>query len=172
MNKLSVLLVGAAVAASSLLVSTSAHAGEGGGIPTPPQCRNADLKASYEYDGSGMSHTYWNLVLKNVSDHACRTGGFGGLSFVGHGDGTQIGASADRVGSWRRYVVQPGQRLSSSVSQTSTGPYDRSRCHPVHVDGFRVYVPNATRSQFVAHPGTACANAAVHLLSHRAYVRY
>ena len=171
MNKLSVLLSGAAVVASSLLVSPAAHAGDGGGLPVVPQCHNADLRASYHYDGSATSHTFWNLALKNVSDHACVTGGFGGLSFVGHGNGTQVGASADREGSWRSYVVRPGQRLVSAVSQTSTGPYDRATCRPVHTDGFRVYGPNATRSQFIAKAGTACANSAIHLLSHRAYVR-
>lgn len=171
MNKLSTLLAAAALAASPLVVASAAHAGDGGGATVVPQCRNADLKAHYRYDGAGMSHTYWKLVLKNVSTHACRTGGFGGLSFVGHGNGTQVGAAADRVGTSQSYVVQPGQRLSSAVSQTSTGPYDRSYCRPVHVDGFRVYVPNATRSQFIAKAGTACSNTAVHLLSHRAYVR-
>lgn len=156
-------------AASALLVPAAAHAG--GTDPVVPQCRNADLHASYHYTGSGMSHTYWNLALKNISGHACHTGGFGGLSFVGHGNGTQVGAAADREGTSRSYVLQPGQRLISAVSQTSTGPYDRSYCRPVHVDGFRVYVPNSTRSQFIAKSGTACANTAVHLLSHTAYRR-
>lgn len=169
MKKLSILVAGAAVAASSVLAPSVAHAGGSG--PVVPQCRNADLHAAYHYDGSGMSHTYWNLSLKNVADHACATGGFGGLSFVGHGDGTQVGAAADRVGTWHSYVLQPGQRLISKVSQTSTGPYDRSYCRPVRVDGFRVYVPNATRSQFIAKSGTACSNTAVHLLSHTAYQR-
>ncbi|GAB2970676.1 DUF4232 domain-containing protein [Nocardioides montaniterrae] len=169
MKKISAVIAGATIAASALLVPLTAQAGEA--ATTVPQCRNANLHASYHYDDSGMSHTYWNLVLKNVSDHACRTGGFGGLSFVGHGDGSQVGAAADREGTSRTYVVKPGQRLVSAVSQTSTGPYDSSDCRPVHVDGFRVYVPNATRSQFIAHPGTACANTRIHLLSHRAYVR-
>ncbi|HWU23873.1 MAG TPA: DUF4232 domain-containing protein [Nocardioides sp.] len=169
MNTKITLAAAGLVAASALLVPAAAHAG--GSVPVVPQCRNADLHASYHYDSSGMSHTYWNLTLKNVSDHACRTGGFGGLSFVGHGDGTQVGAAADREGTSRSYVVLPGRRLISQVSQTSTGPYDRSYCRPVHVDGFRVYVPNATRSQFIARSGTACANTAVHLLSHTAYQR-
>jgi hypothetical protein len=168
MNKILTSLVGLAAGTASALVAGPAVACGG---TEPPPCHNADLHASYHYDSSATSHTYWNLVLKNVSDHACVTGGFGGLSFVGHGDGTQIGASADRVGSYQKYLVKPGQRLVSAVSQTSTGPYSRSYCRPTPIDGFRVYVPNATKSQYIPHSGTACANAAVHLLSHRSYVR-
>lgn len=166
---LSLAAAGIAAAAALLLPATGAQA-----APTAagtPQCRNADLVASYHYRDAGMSHTYWNLRLRNRSDHACRTGGFGGLSFVGHHDGTQIGAAADRVGSAATYTLRPGQRLISVVTQTSTAPYDRRVCRPVHVDGYRVYVPNATRSQFIAHPGTACSNPHVHLLSHSAYAR-
>lgn len=167
--KTSLSLAAAGIAAAAALVVPGsfapAHAA------TTPRCGNADLKASYHYDGAGMSHTYWKLAITNVSDHSCRTGGFGGVSFVGHGDGTQVGAAADREGTAASYVLRPGQRLVSAVSQTSTGPYDRGYCRPVHVDGFRVYVPNATRSQFLAVPGTACSNSRVHLLSHTAYVR-
>ena len=37
------------------------------------------------------------------------------------------------------------------------------------VDGFRVYVPDETRSQFIEHKTIGCANPKVHLLEHKAY---
>ena len=136
------------------------------------QCTNADLAASYRAGGSATSHRYGWIRLRNVSDHDCRTGGFGGLSYVGNGDGTQIGAAADREpGRIRTIVLRPGERVRSRVTETSAGPYPRRKCRPAHVDGFRVYVPNATESQYIEHPTTGCRNAAVHLLSHRAYRR-
>jgi hypothetical protein len=137
-----------------------------------PACGNADLTATYRGGDAATSHVFGRIVLTNSSDHACRTGGYGGLSYVGGGDGTQIGAAADRTpGTVRVFVLQPGQRVHSPVVETSFAPYPKAKCHPRHVDGFRVYVPNETKSQFIAHPTTGCANTAVHLLSHKPYRR-
>jgi len=143
-----------------------------GQATTVPACTNAELRASYHRTDAGMSHRYGRIVLKNVSDHACRTGGYGGLSYVGDGNGTQIGAAADRVpGRVRTIVVRPGQRVVSAVSATVASVYPRRECRRAHVDGFRVYIPNETRSQYIEHPTTGCRNDQVHLLSHKAYRR-
>jgi hypothetical protein len=137
-----------------------------------PHCASADLAVRYHVDGAAMGSTYGYLVLTNRTRRACVTGGFGGLSYVGHGDGTQIGAAAVREPSRvRAIVLQPGQRVRSRVQEVTALNYPRSRCHPVRVDGFRVYVPNSTRSQYVVHPTVGCANPRVHLLSHRAFRR-
>lgn len=131
------------------------------------ECTNGDLTASYRGGDAGMSHVHGRIVLTNTSDHVCRTGGYGGLSYVGGGDGQQVGAAADRAaGTVRTFVLEPGGRLTSKVAETSTAPYPASKCRPRPVDGFRVYVPDSTTSQFVAHPTTGCANPAVHLLAH------
>ncbi|CAB4696487.1 MAG: DUF4232 domain-containing protein [Actinobacteria bacterium] len=135
-------------------------------------CTNADLSASYHATDAAMSHRYGRIVLTNTSDSACSTGGYGGLSYVGHGDGTQVGAAAERDPSTvRTLVVQPGARVVSRVSETEAGVYPKKACHPTKVDGFRVYVPNSTESQFVAHPTTGCSSSSVELLSHRALRR-
>ena len=119
-----------------------------------------------------MSHYYGHLVLKNTSAHACTTGGYGGLSYVGGGNGTQIGAAADRTpATVRTYTLQPGESVHQRVVETSFAPYPKAKCKPRHVDGFRVYVPDSTASQFIARPTTGCANPAVHLLSHKPYRR-
>jgi Domain of unknown function (DUF4232) len=164
---------GAVLAVPAVLVIglTAVPAGADAGRRVP-ECTNAELVASYHAAGAGMSHTYGRIVLRNESDHACSTRGYGGLSYVGHGDGSQIGAAATREPSRvRTVVVRPGDRVTGAVSETAAAAYPRRRCHPVHVDGFRVYLPDETRSQYVAHPTTGCRNARVHLLSHRAFHR-
>ncbi len=160
-------LLGAALVVAGLVVPAGA-----GQATTIAPCTNAELSASYHATDAAMSHRYGRIVLKNVSDHACRTGGYGGLSYVGGGDGTQVGAHADRVpGKVRSLVVEPGQKVVSPVSETVASVYPRRECRPTHVDGFRVYVPNETASQFIAHPTTGCRNERVHLLSHKSYRR-
>lgn len=137
-----------------------------------PECTNANLTASYRAAGAGASHQFGRVVLRNVSDEACSIRGYGGLSYVGGGDGTQIGAAATRAPSpVRTILVRPGRRVVSDVSATGTAPYPRRTCRPAKVDGFRVYLPDETRSQYVPHPTTGCRNARLHLLEHKAYRR-
>jgi hypothetical protein len=136
-----------------------------------PWCKNAYLRASYRYSDSGAGHVWGWVVLRNRSAHACRTGGFGGIAYVGGGDGTQIGAPADRTGTPTTYLLRPGQRVRSLLQETRAANYPADRCRPRHVDGFRIYVPGAFRSQYVAHPTTGCLNADVHLLTHKPYRR-
>jgi hypothetical protein len=156
---------GLALAVSGLLAPAPA-------IAATPACTNGDLTASYHRHDAGMGHTYGWIALRNTSGHACHTGGYGGISYVGDGNGTQIGAPAVRLpGSAATYVLQPGQRLRSSIDQVTDLNYPRKKCHPQHVDGFRVYVPNATLSQFVKHPTTGCRNHDVKLIHQKAYRR-
>jgi hypothetical protein len=137
-----------------------------------PECTNSDLHASYRGGDAAMSHTYGRIVLRNVSDHRCFVEGYGGLSYVGGGDGTQIGAAAERTPSRSpRIVLAPGRRVVSPVVETSYAPFPRHKCRPAHVDGFRVYVPDSTEAQFIKHPTTGCRNHKVHLISHKAYRR-
>ena len=141
-------------------------------IAATPACSNADLTASYHYSDSGAGHSYGWIVLRNTSGHACHTGGYGGVSYVGDGNGTQIGAPAVRVaGKVATYVLKPGQRLRSPIDEVRAGNYPRAKCRPKHVDGFRVYVPNATRSQYVVHPTTGCRNHHVKLIHQEPYRR-
>jgi Protein of unknown function (DUF4232) len=156
-----------AVMAGSALVAPAASAA------STPACGNADLSASYRHSDDAAGHRFGWIVLTNTSGHACHTGGYGGVSYVGHGDGTQIGASAVRQdhAAVKTLVVKAGGRLRSPIDEARSGDFGKKRCRPTHVDGFRVYVPNATLSQFVPHPTTGCANGKVHLLFHKPYRR-
>ena len=139
---------------------------------TTPACTNVDLTASYHHSDAGAGHSYGWIVLRNTSDHACHTGGYGGVSYVGDGNGTQIGAPAVRLhGKVATYVLEPGQRLRSSLDEVTALNFPRKVCHRHHVDGFRVYVPNATASQYVVHPTTGCRNHHVKLIHQKPYRR-
>ena len=134
-----------------------------------PSCTNADLTASYRHTDDGAGHRFGFLVLRNTSDHRCHTGGYGGVSYVGDGNGTQIGAPAVRTdaSAIATYVLAPGQRLRSPLDEVNAFNFSQKRCRRAHVDGFRVYVPNATRSQYVPHATTGCRNHHVTLIFQR-----
>lgn len=176
MKRILLLLTAALLAvAASLTLPGAGHAAAGsasaGSASAAAQgCKNADLRARFRPTDAGAGHSFGRIVLVNVSRHACRTGGFGGLSYVGGGNGTQVGAPATRTGrSAGSFVLRPGQRAVSQVDEANAADHDRTTCRPRRVDGFRVYVPNATRSQFVAHRTTGCANPSVRLIRHTAY---
>jgi hypothetical protein len=161
------------LATSALLVTGGLLAPVSGASAATPACTNADLTASYHGGDGAAGTTYGRIVLTNTSGHTCRTGGYGGISYVGDGNGTQIGAAARRTDASHvaTFVLRPGQRLHSPIGETVALNYPRSRCHPAHVDGFRVYVPNATASQYVAHPTTGCLSHRVKLIQQKPYRR-
>ena len=150
---------GLGLAAAGLLAPAPANA-------ATPSCTNSDLTASYHRSDAGMGHTYGWIVLRNTSGHACRTGGYAGISYVGDENGTQIGAPAVRIDGSQvhSYVVRPGQRLRSSIDEVTALNYPRRTCRPSHVDGFRVYVPGSTLSQYVVHSTTGCRSSRVKLM--------
>src|SRR5262245_22115563 len=95
----------------------------------PSACGNADLRASFVRTDAGAGHVYGRLRLRNTSGHPCTTGGFGGLSYVGHGDGTQIGAPASRDHAIRvrKIKLEPGQRVISQVAMLSAQAFPKRR---------------------------------------------
>lgn len=128
-----------------------------------PECGPHDLGVSFRTRGAAAGSLFGVLRYRNVTTHPCRTGGYGGLSFVGHHDGRQIGAAAVRAPGTpvRSFVLWPGQRAVSKVQIAQTANYDRSLCRPRRVDGFRVYVPDAYVSLFVPYQTRACSRKAI-----------
>lgn len=161
----------ATAAAALALAATGTVVGPAAAAHAQPgECTNAELVASYHSRDAGAGHRYGVVALRNVSDTTCFVQGYGGLSYVGHGNGTQVGAAADRDrGRAPAVVLDPGERAVSRVDETVARNYPRRACSPVHVDGFRVYVPDSTASQYVAHPTTGCARSTVHLIGHQPY---
>lgn len=136
-----------------------------------PECRSSDLRADYRARDAAAGHRYGVIRLRNVGERTCVVQGYGGLSYVGGGDGTEVGAPADRIPGTtaRRVVLSPGERAVSTVAETVAENYPRRTCRPVEVDGFRVYAPDATRAFFVLHATTGCLDDSVHLLEHGPY---
>ena len=159
----------AATGGSPVRTESSAPSDPAPAGPETPKCANADLKAGYRATDAGAGSRFGEITLTNVSDHACAVGGFGGLSYVGGGDGTQIGAPAAREGKWRKVIMKPGQVAVSEIAESTAENYPASTCKPTKVDGFRVYVPDSYDSQFVRHETTGCADKNVSLLSHHAF---
>lgn len=155
-----------ATALGALLFPVSARA------TVPLECTSGMLRASFVATDAAMSHQFGNLKLTNASTGACWVQGYGGLSFVKHRGGVQVGSPAGRTPSLRpRVLLGPGRSVVSEVSITSTGPYSVSTCRPTNVAGFRVYVPDSTKAKFVRYATTTCANPSLRMLEHQAYRR-
>ena len=118
--------------------------------------------------GGGAGHMYPVLVLTNKGSTACTVKGYPGVSFVGNGNGTQLGAAATREAAGipiTTLTLAPGQAAHSQLSITVAGNYDPTTCKPKAADGLRVYPPDETHSLFVASTSyTACQNASVVLI--------
>lgn len=117
---------------------------------------------------SAAGSSYYTLVLRNTGDQPCQTGGYGGVSLVGHGNGTQIGAAARRTEQQKAHtlVLQPGQRTDATLQVSSVDNYASGQCHPTPADGLRIYPPNNTQAFFVKASDLAgCANPHLQLLS-------
>jgi hypothetical protein len=137
----------------------------------PPACTHGDVSIAYRGGDHATLHTTGRLVVRNTSGSACSLHGFGGLSYVGGGDGTQVGAAADRDPGTpvRTVVLAPGARARSAIQETSYAAFPAGECAPTRVDGLRVYLPGETRSLYVAHPTRGCTDTASHQLSHQAF---
>ncbi|GAA4693775.1 DUF4232 domain-containing protein [Nocardioides nanhaiensis] len=164
-------LAAAGLLAAGTLVTTPLAAQAAAPGPVP-QCSSAQLGYHYRAGGAATSHRYGRLVAENTGTTACRTGGYGGVSYVGGGDGTQVGAAATRApGRVRTAVLQPGQRAVQAVDLTVAQAYPAQVCGPASVDGFRVYPPNSRTSVFVPHRTVGCANPEVQLIEVEPYRR-
>ena len=121
--------------------------------------------------GGGAGHTYPVLVLTNKGSTACTVRGYPGVSFVGNGNGTQLGAAATREAAGitiTTLTLAPGQSAHSQLSITVAGNYDPTTCKPKAADGLRVYPPDETHSLFIASTTyTACQNASIVLIQVR-----
>jgi hypothetical protein len=143
-----------------------------GTSPTPlrsTRCTSAVLSASLtQGDGGAAGSILPFLVLTNTGTERCTLQGFPGVSFVGHGNGTQIGAAGvfDRASPNGTVTLDPGKTAHAPLKITQAANYPQATCQPLAADGLRVYPPGETRSLFVAATGlTACQNASIDLIS-------
>jgi len=90
------------------------------------------------------------------------------VSFVGGGDGSQIGAAATRATNSPHPTVTlaPGAVAVAPLQVAVAANYPTDECDPVAADGFRVYPPGSEQSLFVRDPDfTACRSDSAGLLT-------
>ncbi|XBB69241.1 DUF4232 domain-containing protein [Nocardioides sp. WV_118_6] len=162
---------GSGTPASGSSERMSAGASESAAGPQACTAAQLSLLVRPAEGGGAAGSQYTEVVLTNSSDQTCTTGGFGGVSYVGGGDGTQIGAPATRVDEDQveTLTLEPGQAAVQVLRETRAENYSRADCDPVAVDGLRIYPPNETHSLYAAHPTTGCVNRSIELLSVEPY---
>jgi len=145
--------------------------GDGAAGAADDRCRASELSGSIDDGGGGAAGTVGvAIVLTNTGDRTCELQGWPGVSFVGDGNGTQVGAAAtlDRSSAHDTVSFAPGGEAQAVVQMTQAANYDPAECEPRAVDGFRVYPPGSVEALFVPAGGdlfTACANPDVQQLS-------
>lgn len=154
-----------AASACTLAVATGATTTAPAGAATTPHCTSGDLRVSLvDLDGAAGS-TVGDLRLTNRTAGWCWTRGWPGVSWVGYGNGTQVGRAATwDAGTVTTVLLAPGRSAYAPVRMVRTWDYPTATCLPTPVDGLRVYVPDATLAKFVPAAGTACRSLAVRTL--------
>ncbi|MEV0954045.1 DUF4232 domain-containing protein [Promicromonospora sp. NPDC050249] len=145
------------------------------GAAASPRCLTPDLAGSLEAVEGGASAGHYELaiVLENEASEPCVLQGWPGVSFVGDGDGTQVGAAAtlDRSSPHGSVTLAPGASAHANLSVANAQNFDED-CEQTTADGLRVYPPGEKRSLFVRNDELtllACANPDDELLDVQAF---
>jgi hypothetical protein len=139
------------VSGAASVTQSGGSSGSGGGAAKTPECKSADLNLGLGQSDGTAGTVYIALQFTNKSRSNCVLVGFPGVSYVGNGNGQQVGAPAVRDGGIGSQVtLKPGQLASSIVGMVDISVFDPAVCKPTPVAGFRVYPPDETASMFVA----------------------
>lgn len=124
--------------------------------------------------GEGMNQDHVAIILTNKSTAACTLQGWPGVSLVGDGNGTQLGAAAalDRTAPHPTLTLQPGGKAQAPLDYSDASVYPPSECGQKQADGLRVYPPGSTASLFIAEKWQACTSSRHDLLTVGAFVTY
>jgi hypothetical protein len=124
--------------------------------------------------GSGMNQQHVAIIVTNTGTAPCTLQGWPGVSLVGDGNGTQLGAAAhlDRSTPHPTVTVDPGGRLQAPLDYVNASVYDPAECKQATADGLRVYPPGSTTSLFIADQLAACTTTTHDLLTVGAFVSY
>ncbi|ROR36511.1 uncharacterized protein DUF4232 [Curtobacterium sp. JUb34] len=148
--------------------------GSGSDSAASSRCAASSLAASIEPGSGGAAGSVIvHLALRNTGSTTCTLQGWPGVSFVGGGNGTQIGAAATQEKSSPHPTVTlaAGQTAVAPLKIVQAGNYSKADCSPKTPDGFRVYPPGSKQSLFVKNADyQACASADASLLSVQALV--
>ncbi|WP_427016312.1 DUF4232 domain-containing protein [Pseudarthrobacter sp. P1] len=157
---------------SAAAETTSAPASTPAGTPASTSaadalCSAAMLSGALDDSGGGAAGSiYIKLIVKNTTGTTCVLDGYPGVSLVGEGNGTQLGAAAERdaaAPSSGPIQLAAGASATAVLRYTQAGNYQN--CQQVPAEGLRIYPPSATDALYIAHPLTACSNEDIKLLT-------
>jgi hypothetical protein len=153
-------------ASSTTTTSTPTPTSTGTKAAGPTTCQAGQLKVKLAEDpgGGAAGSTYSHLTFTNVGSATCLMTGWPGVSYVGGGNGTQIGSPADRTGSATVISLKPGAVAAAQLKESAAGNFGAD-CNIKPADGLRVYSPNTKAAVFVAHTVEACASPSKHLMT-------
>lgn len=130
------------------------------------QCADGVIQITVSGSDAGAGSIASNVVFTNTGQESCVLRGAPGVSVVGDGNGTQLGAAAEQQEDASPTDVTLPAGGSASALLTSVnigsdgGPLDG--CEAVTGDGYRIFPPHSFTAVFVASAGVpACSNAAV-----------
>ena len=145
------------------------------GAASPPRCLTPNLEGSLDAveGGASAGHYELEIELENEAAEPCTLQGWPGVSFVGDGNGSQIGASAtlDRSSPHGSVTLAPGASAHANLSVANAQNFGED-CEQTAADGLRVYPPGEKRSLFVQDDDLtllACANPDDKLLEVQAF---
>ncbi|TPG13297.1 DUF4232 domain-containing protein [Pedococcus bigeumensis] len=147
--------------AAALTVATLVLAPSSAQAATP-RCTNAKLAASLVNVQGAAGSRIGDLRLTNISRGQCWTRGYPGVSYVGLGNGTQIGRAATwDAGAVTTITLAPRQHADAPIRLVNVHNYAASVCRPTPVDGLRVYVPGSTLAKFIPYRTTGCRSTSI-----------
>ncbi|AGF72798.1 DUF4232 domain-containing protein [Corynebacterium halotolerans] len=139
--------------------------------PPPGACHTDGLDISLVAQQGAAGSVIHTLGFTNTTDAPCELTGFPGVSLVGYGDGTQIGAAAVREARREPQPVSlaPGGTAHADVRTSRAEIHDPAACGGVvPADGLRIYPPGNTAAAFLPVEGmTGCSSGEVELLTVR-----
>ena len=135
--------------------------GSGGDDAADSRCHTSELEVTLAGGDAGAGSQYLTLDFRNISDRDCTVSGYPGVSLVGDGNGTQIGAPAERDGSTSGGGPVPLTPGASAVAQLQVAQPENygDRCTVTAADGLRIYPPDELDATYLAAPNLrGCLN--------------
>jgi hypothetical protein len=135
------------------------------------RCATSQLTGSVADGGSSAPGTQRvAIILRNTGSGPCTLQGWPGVSFVGGGNGSQIGNPAvlDRATPHPTLTLRPHGEVQAVVTVKQAGDWDSATCEPRVTDGFRVIPPGSSQALFVGASGPlfeSCASTDIHQLT-------
>ncbi|BDI21579.1 DUF4232 domain-containing protein [Herbiconiux sp. L3-i23] len=131
------------------------------------QCPNDSLEVAVVESDAGAGNLFYQVTFTNTGSAPCDLRGFPGVSVVGDGNGTQLGAAAAEATGGpevETYTIAPDDSVGAAlqaVNIASGGGPLGDACDVVTGDGWRIYPPHSFDAVFVESAGLpACANVA------------